>query len=359
MSTYTLALGPFAAVWRGPKRIVFTVEDDTVVDVEYRGGYNERSCAERLTMLNLEESLHLVGRICGVSSHSHTMAFCQALETLMGLDVPERANYLRCAIAEIERLAAHLEILKALFNVLGQRVHASLLQELCEGTHQAMMLISGRRIIPDMCIPGGIRYDVGEQQCSKLLVWFTKINRQLAHLLDQVTSDAALSARTVDVGTLSRSVVEQFELRGPIARAAGLNQDRRLQQPYAAYPHLAVSQLVEESGDVYARIVVLLLESFESVKLIEQVLHDLPNGAWQEELPKRFPAGQASAWVEAPHGMLGYTVESDGQRLKSVTIDPPRQIDRLLARVLFVGALVDNIVLIALSVNPCVACAEC
>jgi Ni,Fe-hydrogenase III large subunit len=276
----------------------------------------------------------------------------------MELEVPERAAYLRCAIAEVERLASHLETLSALFDALGQQRYTTIVHEVQEDARQAMTLISGSRIIPDMCLPGGLRHNLGDQQREALLSLLATINYRLARLVDRITSDHVLLARTVDIGVLARSAAEQFGLCGPLARASGLSVDTRLDHGYAAYRALTVSHIMEENGDVHARLIVLLLEACDSAKLVEQALHDLPGKRWAGSLPKELPAGQASSAVESPHGMLSYRVESDGRRLTAVAINPPPQLDRLVARTLFVGARVDDVVLIARSIDTCLACAE-
>lgn len=357
--SYTLALGPFATPWRGPQRLVLTVANDRIADVDYRVGYNERECAARLSRLNMEQSLHLVSRICGACSHAHTLAFCQAVEALLELDVPLRAAYLRVVVAELERLSVHLAALAALFGALGQERFQATLHDLGATARQAMRLVSGQPTFPDMCQPGGVRRDLADQERSEALTTLARLNRQIFPLIDRVIDQRALLARTVDVGTLSNSVAIQFGLCGPLARASGLTADLRLDQPYAAYDRLQPRLIVQEGGDVYARLVVLLLESFESVKLAEEALRTLPAGAWQHTLPSQMRAGQVEGAVESPHGALRYQLESDGRRLTSVAIQPPRQIDRLLARSLLGQALLDNVVLIVLSTNPCTACAEC
>ena len=109
---------------------------------------------------------------------------------------------------------------------------------------------------------------------------------------------------------------------------------------------------------MYARLVVLLLEAFEGLKLVEQALQALPAGDWQGDVPNNLRRGQASSAVEGPHGMIRYTLESDGERLKKVRIDTPRQLDRLLARTLLANTLLDNVVPIITSCDVCTACAE-
>lgn len=357
--SYTLALGPFDANWRGPQRLVLTIEGEVVTDVEYRGEYNERGCADRIPRLNLEQALHLVSRICGSDSQAHTLAFCQALEALLGRQVPERAAYLRCAVAELERMVSHLLALTTLFDTLGQSHFADRLRKLTEGAHQAMQLLTGSRGLPDMCLPGGVRKDLDEAQRSELLTLMGKLNRRLFGLIDRTIDGPALLARTVNVGVISGTAAAQFGLRGPLARASGLTADLRRDQPYAAYDQLPPQQIVQEGGDVYARLVLLLLEALESGKLVEQAIDRLPAGDWQGKLPTDLVAGSASSAVESPHGMLSYRLESDGRRITGAVIDAPRQLDRLLARTLLMGALLDNVPLIVNSTDPCVACAEC
>lgn len=358
-ATYTLAFGPFTAAWHGPQRLVLTIADDMVTDVAYRAGYNERGCAERMPRLPLEHALHLVSRVCAISSHAHTMAFCQALETLLEWEPSPRVARLRCALAEIERLAAHLATLTTLFEALGQNTTRTRLQRLTETSRHAMHSLSGARLIPDQCVPGGLRHNPTDQQRSEALTRLAQLREHLRRLLDQVTNDSALSARTVDIGTLARPAVEQFGLRGPLARASGVAFDTRLDEPYAAYPQFEGTRVVEENGDVYARLIVLLLEAFESIRLVEQALNDLPDGPWEGSLPREVPAGRASSSVESPHGMLRYTLESDGRRLTAVAIDPPHQLDRLLARALLAGTRFENVMLIVLSLAPHMACTEC
>jgi Ni,Fe-hydrogenase III large subunit len=167
-----------------------------------------------------------------------------------------------------------------------------------------------------------------------------------------------LLARTIEVGGLPRAAAEQFGVRGPLARASGIARDARSDHPYAGYSRLAFKPITQDGGDVYARLMLLLLEAYESVKLIEQALKELAEGQSHGELPEELPVGQGASAVEGPHGLIRYVVESDGRRLTRVRIDTPRQLDRLLARTLLSDALIDNAVAIIASTDPCTACAE-
>ncbi len=355
---YSLALGPFHPFWRGPQRFVLNIDGEHVTDVQYSDGYNERGCAERLTRLDLPQALHLVTRICGVCSFAHSLAFCQALEQLCGIAVPERAAYFRIVTAEFERIVSHLQTAAAILEALGMEQRASALVQIREVALHMQKLFSGGRVIPDMCLPGGIKRDVTSQRVEELLVVLLKLNRVLYQETDELVEHRALLGRTVGVGTLPRAAAEQFGVRGPLGRAAGVARDARIDHPYAAYGQLDVRITMQEGGDVYARLMLLLLESLESIRLAEQALQELPEGAWQGAFPDELRTGQGSGVVEAPRGLLRYTLESDGRKLTQVRIDTPRQIDRLLARTLLSGALIDNIMPIVVSCDICTACAE-
>ncbi len=355
---YSLALGPFHPAWRGPQRFVLQVSGERIVDLEYHDGFNERGCAGRLPRLDLPQALHLVTRICGTCSFAHSLAFCQALEQLCGIAVSERAALLRCAAAELERIASHLGAAAQLLGVLGMERRAAALTAARESALQLLRVLSGARVIPDLCLPGGLRRNLSAHDRAELLVALPKLNRALYRFADEMIDHRPLLARTIEVGTLPRAAAEQFGVRGPLARASGITRDARADHPYAGYARLAFRTVVQEGGDVYARLVLLLLEAYESVKLVEQALEALPEGDWQGELPQELTPGQGTGSAEGPRGLIRYVVESDGQRLTHVRIDAPRQLDRLITRTLLVGALIDDAVAIVASTDPCTACAE-
>lgn len=357
--SYTLALGPFPALGRCPQRLVLTVEGEQVVDTLYRDdGYNERGIADRLPRLALDQALPLVARVCGTCSHAHTLAFCQAVEALLTIEVPPRAAMLRCALAEIERAASHLGAAAAIVAALGLTTLETKLYGLRVSVRQAMHALSGRPALPDLCLPGGLRRNPTDDEQHAALSALEQLHRGLFTLTDQLIERRDLLRRTADIGVLSRTVAEQFGLRGPLARAAGLPADLRIDAPYAAYAQLDPRPVTQEGGDVYARLMTLLLEALESQRQAERALQLAPGGAWEGAMPTSLVAGAASSAVEAPRGLLRYRIESDGRRLTGVQLDAPKQIDRLIARTLLNRALLDNVPLILRSIDSCTACAE-
>lgn len=356
--TYTLALGTLLPHWCGPQRLVLTIEGDTVRDVTYTGGFNERGCAERIPRLPLDAAVHLVSRISSVGSHAHTLAFCMALEQLVGVEAPPRAQWLRCAFAELERLQVHLHSLTELATALGAMRYSDPLHACHHTARRAMHELCGRATMPDQCVPGGIRDDLEDAPRRQALLVLEGLQRQFFPLVDRMVDAPALLARTINTGVIGRDVAERFLLRGPLARAAGIEADTRIDAPYAAYAALEVRRVTQEGGDTHARMVLLLLEALECIRLSSAILHDLPDGAAKIPFPRDIPAAQATTQVEAPRGMLRYTVQGNGQRIGGVIIDAPRTLDRLLARTLLGGLQLDNVLPVLHSLQACAADAE-
>lgn len=353
-----LTLGPFHPAWRGPQRFLLTIDGEQVTDVEHQGDFNTRGCAERIPRLNMPQALHLVARICGTCGVAHALSFCLALEQLCNIQPGQRAQYIRSAAAELERAAMHLSAAGRVIDAVGMPSAARLLIGLCHQARLALQRLIGSLAAPDTLLPGGLGHALSAGDREELLVGLTRLNRSLYRQVDLLIDDRALLARILDVGTLPRKAAEQLGVRGPIARASGIGRDTRVDQPYEAYAHIPMKPIIQEGGDVHARLVVLLVEALESVKLAEQFIRELPDGKWQGRIPVEFPKGRAYAVVEAARGPLRYIIESDGLRLTQVQIEPPRQLDRLLIRTLLSNACIDNAVAIIASADHCTSCAE-
>jgi ech hydrogenase subunit E len=354
--SYTLALGPHHPGLVTSQRLVLQVADDAVADVEYRFEVDASTQSMRLARLPLERQLYEVGRICKRSAFAHTLAYTQALEALLDLEVPQRAAFLRVAAAELERIATHLANLQTLFTTMGLVRVAERLASLADDTQAAATLLVGKNTLTTWCLPGGLASDLADEVRNELLLALKRLNRKLFQLAEQVIDERALLNRTVDVGTLPLLAASQYGLVGPLARASGLRTDRRLDEPYAAYASLAPTLISQEGGDVYARLVTWLLEAIEGCKLVERALDELPAGSAVGKLPTSLLAGSATSSVEAPHGPLQYALESDGKAITDLHITPTRQIDRLLVRTLLSGAQLDNVILIMRSVDVCAEC---
>jgi Ni,Fe-hydrogenase III large subunit len=352
--SYTLALAPTAPAWRGGQRLLLKIDGEVVADVDYRPTIDvSRPVVPPIEAL---PAIRAAGKRCDSCGFAHALALCMAVESLAGLAPGERAGRLRVAAAELERVAAHLDALGALFDALGLTADAAGLAGL-GGEARALLAALAGPAPAEMLLPGGLSRDLGDDAQSALRQGLARLNRRLYQLADHMIDGRLLLARTVEVGAIGRDAALQFGLRGPLARAAGIAADLRLDAPYAAYAELPPAAVTQEGGDVYARLVVLLLEALESVKLVDRALVDLPAGDWRGSDAPELRPGEGQGEVEAPRGGLIYRVGSDGRRLTSVLAVPAPQIDRLLARALLGRARLDDAALITLSTAPCDGCA--
>ncbi|HEU5088733.1 MAG TPA: NADH-quinone oxidoreductase subunit D, partial [Roseiflexaceae bacterium] len=242
--SYSIALGPFHPAWRGPQRFVCTLDGERVADIEYHNDLNARGCAQRIPRLDIAEALHLVSRICGSCSIAHSLAFCLALEALAGLEPGARASSLRCAAAEFERAAAHLDAAGKTLRAVGMPAQARALDALVTQLRHALALLTGAPLAPSYVLPGGVARNLANAEYEQLALFLPKLNRTLLRTAEHLIDNRALLARTVEVGALPRAAAEQFGVRGPAARASGIARDVRVDKPYSAYGELAIKPIV-------------------------------------------------------------------------------------------------------------------
>lgn len=351
---YTLALRPSAPALLRPQRAVLKIEGERIADVEYRpepGAASPFGQAERMGIARLLDG---AGQHCGSCGFAHALALCQAVEALAEVKPTPRAAWLRVAAAELERTASHLATLAALCTTLGLDPLGAAFASHGHAARTALgALCDGR--IGGWLLPGGLAHDLSEP-AREALNRAAAAREALFPIAEGAITRRPLLARTVDVGVISRSAAAQFGLAGPLARAAGLAADLRRDAPYAAYAELTPDSEPQEGGDVYARMLLLLLEALDSLRLVARVAAELPEGSWRGALPQALPAATAHSAVEAPRGPLRYTVESDGRRIVAVSYRPAPQLDRLLARTALAQATLDDAALIILSTDPCDSC---
>jgi ech hydrogenase subunit E len=332
-----LALGPSHPLWPGPQQLLLRVEGERVVDVDYRAD-EEDDLARRLHGLRAPEALGAIARRLPREREAHALALQLALEQAAGIAAPPRAGYLRLAALETARARWLLDAAGQLFAIMGDARAAQALAALRPADDEA-----GPRI-------GG---DIGDERRGQAVAELGRLAQELYRFVDRTIERRALLRRTVDVGPLSKDVAAQFGARGPLARASGIANDARADAPDALYGALGFQIITQEGGDVFARLVLWLLEALESLKLAERALAELPAGPLAAELPDDL-SGAGEGSVEGPWGLLRYTVALAGGRLSEVRIDAPRPLDRLLARALLDRALVDNGLLIVASAAPAI-----
>ena len=355
---YTIfPFGPQHPVLPEPIQLRFMVDEEKIVDVGVNVGYVHRGIERACELNDYQRNVYLCERVCGICNFMHALCYCMALEKLVDVEVPERAQYLRVIWAELNRLESHLLWLGLLADAMG---FESLFMQFWRDREIVMDLqerTGGNRVIISTCVVGGVRRDISGQLAEHFKESMLELKRRMDKLAPVILKDSAFKKRTVGKGFLSYDDALKLGAVGPTARGSGVAKDIRL-EGYQAYKHLKFEPVVEKDGDVYARTLVRFYEVYQAIDLILEAFKIMPEGKIAVK-PEKWPEGEAVARVEQPRGELFYYVKGNGtNKLERVKIRTPTlaNIPSLLA--MLPGYEVADIPVIVLSIDPCIACTE-
>ena len=355
---YTIfPFGPQHPVLPEPIQLRFMVDEEKIVDASVNVGYVHRGIERACELNDYQRNVYLCERVCGICNFMHALCYCMALEKLVDVEVPERAQYLRVIWAELNRLESHLLWLGLLADAMG---FESLFMQFWRDREIVMDLqerTGGNRVIISTCVVGGVRRDISGQLAEHFKESMLELKRRMDKLAPVILKDSAFKKRTVGKGFLSYDDASKLGAVGPTARGSGVAKDIRL-EGYQAYKHLKFEPVVEKDGDVYARTLVRFYEVYQAIDLILEAFKIMPEGKIAVK-PEKWPEGEAVARVEQPRGELFYYVKGSGtNRLERVKIRTPTlaNIPSLLA--MLPGYEVADIPVIVLSIDPCIACTE-
>jgi ech hydrogenase subunit E len=358
--SYTIPIGPYHPALEEPYKIDLQLEGEAVRDATLHVGFNFRAIEWLAQRRNYIQDIALLERICGICSNVHTLTFCLAVERLAGVTPPERAQFIRVIVAELERLHSHILWAGIAAHVMGFQTLFMTCFALRERVMDVLEAISGNRVNYVMNCIGGVNRDIAKQEAEPVLAAVCEIRMQVERTLIPIfTSDATVRARCAGVGVLTREQAQSWGAVGPTARASGVTQDIRRAAPYAAYDRLEFDVPMQTSGDVLARIVVRTLEIVESCRIVEQALGQMPAGALGGRDFVGVPQGEAVARIEGPRGEVVYFVASDGTDIpRRVKVRTPSFMNMPTVRVMLKGASLADVPLIQASIDPCYSCTD-
>ncbi|MCH8876523.1 MAG: NADH-quinone oxidoreductase subunit D [Chloroflexi bacterium] len=311
-------LGPQHPSTHGVFRMVVTLDGETVTDLKPVMGYlhrNHEKIGERNTYIM---NMPYTDRLDYLSSMSNNFGYALAVEKLMDIQPPERAEYIRVIMAELTRIVSHLWAIGFLLNDLGAfftpALYAINERELILDVFEA---VSGSRMMCNYFRFGGLARDLppGTLQTIRELI-FERLPRRVDELDIYLTENEIVRSRCIGVGVLSPEKAVAFSAAGPVLRASGIPYDVRRAEPYGIYDRFDFEVAVRYGGDVYDRYLVRLQEIRESIRIVQQAVDDIPEGEIQTGKPifqVRVPAGEAYGRVENPKGELGFYVVSNGK----------------------------------------------
>ncbi len=355
-----IPIGPYHALQEEPEFFKLHVEDETVVHLDIELGYNHRGIEKLSESKTFEETIFLVERICGICSTSHPIACVQAVEDAGCINVPERALFIRSAVGELERIHSHLLWLGLAGHFIGFNTIWMWAWRFREDVLNILELISGNRNHYGMMKPGGVRRDINRTDIPAVRKLLDGLQDPIKMFRDAVIQDPLIHARTKDVGILTREMAIAYGALGPTARASGYDIDVRRDHPHAAYAMLDFDVVTCENGDVFDKVVVRILEMFESIRIIQQCLDQLEKvGGPIDSNPKFVPAGEGIGHYEAPRGEVFHYIRSDGSnRPIRHKVRAPSFMNVPTNRETVLGATVADATIILAAVDPCYCCTE-
>ncbi len=351
-------IGPYHPLQEEPEFFTLTVEGEKIVSVDVQVGYNHRGIEKLSEMKTYDQSTFVVERICGICSTSHPFAFVQAVEDIAQIEVPERAKYIRTIIGEGERIHSHLLWLGLAGHFLGYNTVFMWAWKLREEILDVMEILSGNRNNYGMFKPGGVRRDIKAEDIPMVLKKIDSILPTLDMLKKAVLDDPVLQARTKGVGILTKEAAINYSALGPTARASGIKRDVRKDSPYAAYDRVQWDMIVTQNGDVFDKLVLRVLETFESVKIMKECLLTLPPGEIDANL-KTIPPGEGIGQHEAPRGECFHYVKSDGtNRPVRHKIRAPTFMNLPTYKSTVINQTISDVTIILAAIDPCYCCTE-
>ena len=312
----TVNIGPQHPSTHGVFRLRVTFDGELIIDVEPVFGYLHRGTEKLAEERNYVQIVTLTDRLDYVASMTNNQAYCLAVEKLMGIEVPERGQYLRVIAAELQRIASHLVATGFFLQDLGA-LGTPLMY--CFRERERVLdlfeMLCGARITVSYMRPGGVFFDTPEDFWPALNTFLTDMPGYLGELEQLMVENEILLMRTRDVGVLSLDQVVDCSASGPVLRSCGLDWDWRKADPYDVYDRLEFDVPVGENGDNLDRFWLRMQEMRQSLRIVDQCVEQIPDGPVRAELPLvlRAPAGaEAYARVESPKGELGFYLVSDG-----------------------------------------------
>lgn len=311
-------IGPQHPSTHGVFRMVLAIEGENVVGLEPEIGYLHR-CHEKIGERNTYlMNMPYTDRLDYLASMSNNLSYALAVEKLMGLQVPERAEYIRVIMAELTRVMSHFIAVGFLFNDLGAYFTPALY-----GLREREMILdlfeaaAGSRMMCNYMRFGGVFADLpaGWLERARDLV-VNRLPRIMENFENLMSGNEIFTTRTKGVGVLTAQEAAAYSMAGPMLRASGVPYDLRKAAPYSVYDRFDFDICTRPEGDVWARFRVRMDEIYQSLRILKQALDGIPEGPIQtgkKQYQVRVPAGEAYSRVEGPKGELGFYVVSDGK----------------------------------------------
>lgn len=313
---YFVNMGPQHPSTHGVLRLVLTIDGEIIRKVEPHIGYIHRSIEKMCEKDTYRQIVHLTDRMDYLSCHINNEAVCLAVEQALQIEVPERVKVIRTIIDELTRLASH----QLWWGVMGMDLGA--ITSFLYGFRDREMIndifeeTCGARLTMNYNVPGGLMFDIHPNFQKRTKDFVAHFKTKLPEY-DQLLSDNPIfRARTEGIGYMSKEDAIAYGVTGPAGRASGFACDVRKRHPYGMYPQVDFKEVLMTDGDCFSRYKARILEMWESLHIIEQLIDNIPEGEFQAPTKQviKLPKGEFYQRVETARGDFGVYIISDGNK---------------------------------------------
>jgi ech hydrogenase subunit E len=360
MKRTVIPFGPQHPVLPDPIVLDLVLEAAQVVDAIPTIGYIHRGLEMMVERVEYTEMGFVAERICGICSFMHGMGYCVSLESIMNIEVPERARWLRLIWAEISRIQSHLLWLGLGADAFGFENLFMHCWRMREEILDIFEKTTGGRIIHSVNRIGGVKRDIADSELEAILVQLQELGEAFKETARIFATDPSIAHRLGGVGILSAADAHETAAVGPMARASGIRMDTRLNGQFG-YDEIELEPVVETAGDCLARAVVRMREVEQSIDIIRQAIGKMPRGEGMplETRPRGLPNGEVFTRLEQPRGEVLYYVKANGTKnLERFRARTPTFANIPAMIKLVKGCDLADVPNIILTIDPCISCTE-
>ncbi|MDR3074857.1 MAG: nickel-dependent hydrogenase large subunit [Candidatus Methanoplasma sp.] len=353
-----IPFGPQHPILPEPVHLDLVIEDEKVIEAIPSIGFIHRGLEKLAEVREYPEMVYVIERICGICSFGHGLGYVTAVEGLMGVEVPERADYLRTMWHEMSRIHSHMLWLGLTADSFGFESLFMHTWKVRERIMNMFDLTTGGRVIHSVCKVGGVRKDVGGEMLERIASEVRDIRKETKELTKVFLNDTSVKNRLCGVGILSEDDARDLCAVGPVARASGINQDLRL-NGMCKYGELGFEPVTGKSGDCYARCKVRILELGQSLDMVEKITSVLPDGPVEVPVKGPLPTGEFMMRLEQPRGEAFYYVKGNGTKhLERMRVRTPTNMNLPSMVRMLQGCDLADVPVIILTIDPCISCTE-
>lgn len=352
----TVNIGPQHPSTHGGLHVEAVMDGEIVVDAVVHLGYVHRSVEKIAESRTFAQFVPYASRLDYLASNLPTMGYVQAVEKLLGIQIPERAEYIRIIMSELSRIASHMLFIGSLAIDLGATTGLVYCMRDRERIMNMFEMTSGQRLVASYMRIGGVSHDLPEEFFPYVKSFLADIPAMIDEYHGLITGNEILQARCRGIGILKADQAIDLGITGPNLRACGVDFDLRRDDSYGIYGRFNFQVPVGKCGDCWDRLMMRVMEIEQSAVIIQQALQDLPEGDFKAKVPRVLKAEKGRDVyhrIESAKGELGYyIVASGGDKPARLHVRAPSFINLMALPVISRGGKLQDIIANIATLDP-------